>query len=187
MGKQTQHTHPNSTLYKLQQGILSTLIVLAAFGAVMFVIIAFILPAPLFVVMAILILLLSVPLFMGLLNTPPIVISDEGVTIQGFMGRETQIEWHEIQGVNDYPLLPQANQEIIKQYLVGRKKYRAAEGIMLIIPSLPVLYRFAGFLAGEGGQPIIALTNRQHTDYDILKQRILSNTDPSTHHIYQEE
>ncbi|GAB5491134.1 MAG: hypothetical protein Phog2KO_13490 [Phototrophicaceae bacterium] len=186
MGKQTTHTHPNSTIYKLQQGILSILIALAGFGAVMFVVIAVVLPAPLFIVMGILVLLLSVPLFMGLLNTPPVIISDEGLLIQGFMGRETQIAWHEIEGVSDYPLLPQANQEILKQYLVGRKKYRAAEGIMLIIPSLPVLYRFAGFLAGEGGQPIIAFTNRKHTDYAILKQRILDNTDPANHTIYPE-
>ena len=186
MGKQTTHTHPNSTLYKLQQGILMTLIVLAVFGAVMFVVIALVLPAPLFIVMGLLVLLLSVPLFMGLLNTPPVVISDSGLTLQGFMGREIQIAWDDIHSVNDYPLLPQANQEILKQYLVGRKKYRAAEGIMLIIPSLPVLYRFAGFLAGEGGQPIIAFTNRKHTDYAILKQRILDNTDPTNHNIHQE-
>lgn len=187
MGKQTQHTHPNINLYKLQQAILSTLIVLALFGAVMFIIIALLLPAPLFIFMGILVLLLAIPLFMGLLNTPPVTISDEGLTIQSFMGRDYAIAWDDIQNVSDYPLLPQANQEILKQYLVGRKKYRPAEGIMLVIPRLPFLYRFAGFLAGENGAPIIAFTNRTHTDYDTLKQRILSYTPPAIHSIYQEE
>lgn len=187
MGKQTQHTHPNTTLYKLQQGILTTLIGMALFGAVMFVIIAIAVPAPLFVVMSVLVLLLSIPLFMGLLNTPPVTISDEGLTIQGFMERERQLAWDDIQQVSDYPLLPQANQEILKQYLVGRTKYRPAEGIMLVIPSLPFLYRFAGFLAGENGAPIIAFTNRKHTDYDTLKQRILHSTPHANHTVYQEE
>lgn len=187
MGKQTEHTHPNLSLYKLQQAILSTLIVLALFGAVMFIIIALLLPAHLFIVMGILVLLLAIPLCMGLLNTPPVVISDEGLTIASFLGREQLIAWDDIQKVSDYPLLPQANQEILKQYLVGRKNYRPAEGIMLIIPQLPILYRFAGFLAGEGGSPIIAFTNRTHSDYDTLKRRILHYTPTHTHHIYQEE
>src|SRR5690606_35824128 len=125
--------------------------------------------------------------FMALLNTPPVTISDEGLKIQGFMGREQMIAWNDIQKVSEYPLLPQANQEILKQYLVGRKNYRPAEGIMLIIPRLHFLYRFAGFLAGENGTPIIAFTNRTHTDYDTLKRRILHYTPTTIHNIYQEE
>ena len=89
------------------------------------------------------------------------------------MGRERKIAWDDIQGVSDYPLLPQANQEILKQYMIGRKKYRAAEGIMLIVPSLPFAYKVASFLAGEKGAPIVAFTNRTHQDYDTLSKRIL--------------
>ena len=54
----------------------------------------------------------------------------------------------------------------------GRKKYRAAEGYMLLVPRLPMRYRVAGIFAGVGGQPIVAFTNRAHSDYEILLQRV---------------
>jgi hypothetical protein len=47
---------------------------------------------------------------------------------------------------------------------------------MLVIPSLPAPYRIAGFLAGEGAKPVIALTTRTHSDYDALVEAIQIRT-----------
>lgn len=172
MGKQTSHRHPNFKLYQFQQISLLILIVLVIFAALMLIVVAVLLPAPLFVVISILLLLLASPLLMAMVNSPPILIADDGLTLQPLIGGERFIAWNEIEHVAAYPLLPQANQEILKQYLIGRKKYRAAEGIMLIVPSLPLPYRIAGFLAAEQGRPVIAFTNRSHRDYAILTKRI---------------
>ena len=172
MGKQTSHTHPNKALYKLQQISLLILLIVAVVASLMLIVVAFILSAPLFVIMSLLLLLLSAPLLMALVNTPPVTITDEGLILEPFIGNQRPIAWHDIERIEAYPLLPQPDQEILKQYAIGRNKYRAAEGIMLIVPSLPLPYRIAGLLAGANRKPIIAFTNRSHSDYDTLTHRI---------------
>ncbi|MEM9955159.1 MAG: hypothetical protein AAF846_26355 [Chloroflexota bacterium] len=175
MGKITTHTHPNQTLYTAQQIGLSIIMASAIFAVIMLVVFAFVLNLPLFALMAIFVLGISSYVLMGIVNTPPITLSDEGITLQPFVGGERQIAWHEIETVAPYPLLPQPNQEVLKQAMIGRNNYQAAEGILLVVPSLPFPYRIAGALAGEKGAPIIALTNRTHTDYETLVTRIHRN------------
>lgn len=183
MGKQTSHTHPNVSLYKMQQIGLTILLITAVFAAFMLIVMAIMLSAPLFVIMSIILLMLSSPLLMALVNTPPVTVSDEGILLERFIGGKHLIVWDDIERIEPYPLLPQANQEILKQYLIGRNKYRAAEGIMLIVPSLSLPYRIAGLLAETGKMPIIALTNRTHSDYETLKHRIMNNA----HHAVTKE
>lgn len=79
--------------------------------------------------------------------------------------------------VKDYTLLPAPDQEFERRALQGRKKYRPAQGKMLIVRGLPPQYRIAGFFAGENAQPLIALTSRTHTDYDRLIQRMLDSVE----------
>lgn len=172
MGKITKHNYPNQTLYKMQQIGLGILFASAVFGAIALAVFAFLLGFPLFVIMALLVLGLSGYVLMGIVNTPPIIIRDDGITLQAMFDKDRHIAWDEIDTIAPYPLLPQANQEILKQYLVGRNKYQSADGIMLLIPSLPFPYRIAGALAGEKGVPMIAFTNRTHTDYETLVARI---------------
>ena len=51
---------------------------------------------------------------------------------------------------------------------------------MLIIPSLPLQYRFTGLFAGEGFTGVIALTNRSHTDYDALIKQVEKHVAPQS-------
>lgn len=169
---ESTHTHPNPIQYRLQQTILTIVVVFAIFGAIMLFIIALIVGLPLFAIMSILVIVLAAPALMGIINTPPVIANKTGLTIQTWRGREQHIAWDDITHITDYPLLPLPEHEIVKQWLVGRKKYRAAEGILLVIPSLGLPYRIAGFLAGQQSQPIIAFTNRNHTDYHQLKDKI---------------
>lgn len=122
--------------------------------------------------MEVLLLLLATPLVMYLNATPPITLSDEGLTIHPPFWRDHFVDWDAVVEMKPYPLLPTANQEVERRALQGRIKYHVAEGQMLIIPTLPFQYRITGFFAGENAQPVIALTNRTHTDYDDLIVRI---------------
>lgn len=173
MEKQTSHTHPNMSLYKIQQIALIAILILAVFASLMLLVVAVMLSAPLFIIMSVLVLLLAMPMLMALVNTPPVTIREEGLLLERFIGGNYLIAWDDIEAIEPYPLLPHAEQEILKQYLIGRKKYRAAEGIMLIVPSLPLPYRIAGILATAERKPVIALTNRAHSDYYELKDSIM--------------
>ena len=70
------------------------------------------------------------------------------------------------------PLLPPKEVEAERRLAVGRRKYRPAEGKMLINPALPLPYRFTGIFAGAGFTGVVALTNRTHTDYDALIKQV---------------
>lgn len=104
--------------------------------------------------------------------TPAVTVYEDGIDIQPLIWPRRFVPWHEIETLKPYPLLPHPGGEFSRQALVGRSHYRPAEGLMLVIPSLPVQYRIAGFLAGEGAQPVIAITNRTHSNYADLVESI---------------
>lgn len=113
-----------------------------------------------------------VPFILLLLATPPVTVSREGITIGHPWKAEQLIPWEMVRALKDYPLLPAQEMEAGRRALVGRRKYRPAEGKMLVIPALPLPYRFAGLFAGEGFTGVIALTNRTHTDYERLVEQV---------------
>lgn len=131
--------------------------------------------ANLFYLTAIISLLFIPAIAMLIWAAPPVTLNDDGLTITPLIGRDCFVRWEDIAAVKDYPLLPTQDQEVNRRLLVGRKKYRHAEGKMLVIPSLPLPYRATGLFAGEGGKPVIALTNRTHTDYDSLIRTVLKH------------
>jgi hypothetical protein len=110
-----------------------------------------------------------------------VTVSNEGLTLHPVVWKDRFVRWDEIASIAVYPLLPAADTEVTRRYAVGKRRYRPAQGIMLVIPSLPPPYRIAGFFAGTGAKPIIALTNRAHVDYDHLLEIVLQMTDPALH------
>lgn len=137
-----------------------------------------VLGAGLFVVTALLSLLLTLPLILLLRATPPVVTDDTGITLSPRVGRTIKIAWGDVQEVKPYPLLPPADAEAVRRAAVGRKKYRAAEGIMLRSTALPWPYRVVGWFAGEGFRAVFAVTNRSHAEYDRLK-KVIERSVPS--------
>lgn len=127
---------------------------------------------PGFLVFSGLLTLAFVPFILLLLATPPVTVSPEGITILHPWKAEQTIPWGVVRAFKDYPLLPTQEMEGGRRALVGRRKYRPAEGKMLVIPALPLPYRFAGLFAGEGFTGVIALTNRTHTDYARLVEKV---------------
>jgi len=101
--------------------------------------------------------------------TPGVSVSDEGITLHPLIWRDQFVAWGAITQAKPYPLLPSPDTEITRKALVGRRKFKAAEGVMLVIPSLGLPYQCHGLFAGEGFHGAIGLTNRTHRDYERLR------------------
>ncbi len=170
-------THPKPQQNRLVQygAALVSLIMLVAAG-LQLLLAVIVTPGLIFGLTAIITLLL-IP-FMLLLTTasPALTLSPEGLTLEPVIWKQQFVPWSQVTAVKPYPLLPQAESETTRRALVGRNNYQAAAGIMLVIPALPLQYRIAGVLAGAGGQPVIAITNRTHTDYAAVVDQIRSYT-----------
>lgn len=167
MDKASTHTHPQPARYRLAQYAgLALLIVMLLTVPLQLVLAATV--GGVFGMTAFLTLLLAAPVVMGLSATPPVRVDAEGITIQPLIWPDRFIPWEDVLEVKDYTLLPSPNNEVGRKVMEGRKKYRAAEGKMLIVRGLPFPYYVTAFFAGERGRAIIALTNRTHSDYDRL-------------------
>ena len=169
------HVHPNPTTDRLAQYggiVLAVVMIIGALGQIVLATLGL----PLFLLSGITTLLLIAPVMMLSTATPAVRVSAEGITIQPRVWRERLVRWDDIKAIKDYPLLPPKDVESGRRALVGKKRYRPAEGKMLIIPSLPLPYRFTGFFAGEGFRGVIGLTNRTHTDYERLIEQVATYT-----------
>jgi hypothetical protein len=166
------HIHPHPFLDAVTQygaALLCAVMVLAAAAQVL----ALAIGAPGAFILSALLTLAFVPFTLLLTTaTPAVTVTQEGLTIEPRLWRKQFVTWDAVREVKDYPLLPPEDSEAVRRALTGRRRYTPAQGKMLLIPTLPPQYRIAGWLAGEGLTPIIALTNRTHTDYERLIQQI---------------
>jgi hypothetical protein len=173
--KGTTHSHPNATLDRMAQygGMILAVVMIGAGLGQMALAFA---GLPLFFLSGIITLVLIAPVMLLPSATPAVTVSAEGITIQPRVWRDRFVGWDAVRAVKPYPLLPPKDIEIERRTFVGRKRYRPAEGIMLVIPSLPVYYRFTGLFTGEGFTGVIGLTNRTHTEYEALVQQVEKHT-----------
>jgi hypothetical protein len=128
--------------------------------------------AGMFVITALLSLLLIWPLLLNLRATPPATLDGSGITLTPRVGRPAFVAWEAVREVKPYPLLPPPETETLRRVMAGRKKYAAAEGLMLVSDALPWPYRAVGWFAGEGFRGAFAVTSRAHRDYPKLKAAI---------------
>lgn len=180
--KPTTYQHPKTNMNRLiQYGALVASVLLAITAPLQILLTLAGAPGGLFICSAFFTLILALPLLMLTALTPTVTVTEDALIVQPTIWKAHTIAWNEVTEVKVFPLLPAETEEIPRRVFVGRQKYRPAQGIMLVIPSLPIQYRIAGFLAGAGSQPIIALTNRAHQDYDDLLEAILMLTNPDCH------
>lgn len=173
----TIHTHPRPTIDRLvQYGALAFFALTAALFVWQIVLALNGLPAALLLLTILTMVLLLAPALWLTTATPAVELTGDGLTTHPRIWRAHSIDWDEIRAVKPYPLLPEAQGERMRKAFVGRRKYVPAKGVMLVVPSLPWIYRFTGFFAGEGLTPVIALTNRTHTDYDRLIKSVRART-----------
>lgn len=183
--EQTTHHHPRPKLDRLIQWgavVVTAVIVVGVLGQIALALLA---PSAalrgLALFGALLTGLLAFPILMLTAVAPTISVDATGFTLRPVVWQARRIPWDAVRAVKPYPLLPIEDAEITRRYAVGKRNYRPASGIMLVIPGLPPQYRIAGFLAGERAAPVVALTNRAHTDYDRLVRAVLTYTDAHTH------
>lgn len=170
---ETTHTHPSPLLNRIVHYGAALLSVVMLIIAVMMLILAVTLPNGGVSIIISAITLLLIPFVVMLTAaTPPVTVTAAGLQITPLIWKGHFIPWDAVQAMKPYPLLPQPGAETERRALVGRKRYRPAEGVMLLIPSLPPQYRITGFLAGEGLTPVIALTSRSHSDYPTLLNQL---------------
>jgi hypothetical protein len=179
----SRHTHPTPRLQRLVQLGAITVAGIMLIAVPMQIVLAFIVGGTglLFVLSAFFTLLLAAPVLMLTAYTPAVTVATDGITLHPVIWKEQTIPWNAVRAVKVYPLLPIEDAEVTRKLVVGKRNYRPAAGIMLIVPSLPPQYRIAGFFAGEHAAPIIALTNRAHTEYEALVKMVLQYTDPAVH------
>lgn len=169
------HVHPNPTTDRLAQyGGVGLVVVM--FAAALGQIVLAANGLPLFLLSGLVTLALIAPVILLTSATPAVSVAAEGITIQPHVWRQRFVRWADVRAVKDYPLLPPRDVESGRRALVGRGRYRPAEGKMLVIPSLPLPYRFTGLFAGEGFTGVIGLTNRTHTEYNALIRQVMKYT-----------
>jgi len=168
----TRYDHPNPLLNRMMQITVLVLLILLLLAIPALILLGLLLSAGGFYLMAVMVGLLTLPLWMTLSVTPAISLDQDGITIYPLLWKARFIPWENVESMADYPLLPTRDHEVERRVLQGRKKYRAAEGKMLRVRGLPPQYRATGVFVGEGMRPIIAVTNRTHTDYQTLIAQI---------------
>lgn len=170
-------THPNPRIDRITQYSALVLVAVMLLASLAQVVLAFMVrPALLFILTAVITILLTPFVLMLTTSTPGVTVTKEGLTIEPLIWKAHFVPWRDVKAVKYYPLLPQAGAEVTRKAMVGRKRYRPAEGIMLVIPSLPPQYRITGLLAGEGLTSVIGVTTRTHSDYDRLTEKIFTFT-----------
>ena len=168
------HDHPHPQRERLVQYgalLLTGLMLLAALLQLALALLGA--PGGLFLITALLTLLLALIIIRLTVATPAVTVSEAGIEIRPLVWKSQFVAWEAVRAIKDYTLLPDVGAETGRRAVVGRRKYRAAEGKMLVIPALPLRYRITGVLAGEGFVPVIAVTNRTHTEYDKLVKKML--------------
>lgn len=175
--EERSYRHPKPTLNRLAHYIVALLLIPLWLTIPAQLVLTLLLPGGIMLVSALLTLLLSLPLLLFLFATPEVSLSEGGIEVRPVVGRAHLLPWKSVRAIKDYPLLPRPDQETERRALMGRRKYRAAAGKMLLVEGLPFQYRAAGFFSGEGWRPVIALTNRTHTDYEALIGQVTTQLD----------
>ena len=174
---QSRHDHPSPVIDRLTQYGALAFIALALLLLIGQLALAAVGVAPIAIVLTAITLLALLPGALWLTTaTPPVEVESDGLIIAPLIWPRRRVAWADVRTVIPYPLLPEPQSERARQAMVGRRKYRPAEGMLLLIPALPWYYRFTGFFSGVGFTPAIALTNRTHRDYETLILEVRAHT-----------
>lgn len=164
--------HPNPALYRAQQWAFAVALVTMLISAPLLLLLGILANALLFVLSALCVVLLVFPVILGMSATPPLSLDEQGITLLPFWGKPVRVLWSQVQAYKPYSLLPFSDSELERKMLQGRKRYQAAQGMMLVVDGLPFVYRVVAYFAGEYPKGVFAVTNRTHAEYARLVQAL---------------
>lgn len=128
--------------------------------------------APLLFGTAIFTALLALPVLQNTARSPQVTLENDELTVKTTLWGTQKVPVAAIRAIKDDPSLPPAGAEIYRKKAVGKARYRAVEGKILVANGLPLPFRLVGFFAGEGLNAVIALNTRSAPDYDRLMPQI---------------
>lgn len=112
--------------------------------------------------------LLIAPIIMLSAASPAVEITADALIVRSRVWGRHAVPWAAIQAIMDHPLLPPEDGEKLRRVAVGRSRYQPERGKLIVMPSLPLPFRFLGKFAGVGLTGAIAVTSRAHRDYAAL-------------------
>lgn len=158
----SNHLHPQLGFHRW----IGRLAVLSMFGVIIgtlgFIAMAFLYQAGLMLVMIPFLWGLSLPLFLLTSLYPGVVVYEQGVELQPFGFRPSQLAWDDLVAITEHTMLKPAPPSKLRR--------TAQTGTMIIVQSdkLPFPYKIVGLIAGIGWKPVFAISNKTHTDYESL-------------------
>jgi hypothetical protein len=111
--------------------------------------------------------LLIAPVLMLSAASPAVEITDAALIVRSKVWSRHAVPWSAIRAIMDDPLLPPEEGEKVRRAAVGRANYAPERGKLIVMPTLPLPFRFLGRFAGVGFTGAIAVTSRAHTHYDV--------------------
>jgi hypothetical protein len=119
-------------------------------------------------------LILMIPFLLGMIFPlvvltalhPGITANEEGLRLKPLIWKASELRWENLVALTDHSLIPAPPPD---RQLRLRKK-PAQVGYMIIVQrgALGWPYRLVGVAAGHGLNPIFAISNKTHTNYEAL-------------------
>jgi hypothetical protein len=163
----TIHEHPRPWLHRLTDRLLAAILILGGLAIIAQIGMGFTVSV-LFFGTAFFTAILMIPLLLQSVLHPTIIVRDDGLTLRPMLWPEQVIRWDQMTGIIAHPLI--FNDEATGRHLYG-KKYRAREGVVVVVDTqarLWPIYRLVGGVAGVGNTSAFAISSTTHTGYTEL-------------------
>lgn len=158
--------HPTPRLRQIVGGLALLGMVGIIFGAGGLLIIGLFYGLPCLILMIPFLLGMIFPLVVLTALHPEITVREEGLQLKPLIWKASEVGWENLVALTDHSLLPAPPPD--RQFRLIKK--RPAVGSMIIAKqgTLAWPYRLVGCAAGHGLNPIFAISNKTHTNYEAL-------------------
>lgn len=158
----SNHLHPNIFFHRWIGRLAALGLGASLFASIGLFMVGVVYAAPFMVLMIPFLWGLSVPLFLLTSLYPGVVLHEDGVELLPYAFKTNQLAWDDLIAITEHTLLrPPPPSKL-------RRKTHTGAMILVKPDKLPAPYKVVGFIAGMGWNPVFAISDRTHTDYDAL-------------------
>ncbi|MBN1680842.1 MAG: hypothetical protein JW966_11165 [Anaerolineae bacterium] len=163
-GVVSDHTHPVPLLRWLTAILLALGIAGAGFGVVGLVVMGIWHGLPLLPVMAMFLVILSLPLVQLAVMHPRVTVYEDGLWLNPVLWRSSWIPWDAIGSVEKHTLI---------RHVVNKRGKLERDGRLIVAEGLPWPYQIVSGMAGLGWRArAFGIATNAHTDYPALLNAI---------------